>query len=118
MTTLSQHWVQDYYDLQAVLLEAELITVISGTQTDAPTVTGTESTVNPDVDLTVMVINYDPDNFYYTTASGITTASGSGSYIWTAPSVIGSYDFSIYAVAVGEVLSEVGAWSVEVIDVP
>jgi len=117
MTTLSQHWVQDYYDLQAVLLEAELITVTSGTQTDVPTVTGTESTVNPDVDLTVTVINYDSDNFYYTTASGTTTSSGNDSYIWTAPSEIGEYDFSVYAVAVGEMLSVAGIWSIEVIDV-
>jgi len=106
--------VDYYYDLESVLCTQDLIGTCSGTQTDVPTVTGTESTVGPDGTLVVTITDYDSDNFYQSVASGTTTASGSDSYIWIAPSEIGEYDFSIYAVTHGEILSDAGIWSIEV----
>ena len=112
MTTLSQHWVQDYYDLQDVLVESDLITVISGTQTDTPTVTGTADSIISGENVTITVTDYTPDQFYWAVASGTVTASGSSEYIWTAPSVTGDHDFSVYTINEGAVLSNPGQWRV------
>ena len=115
MSTLSSHWVQNYYDLQEVLESAGLITVTSGTKTDTPTVTGTLDEVFTGEDIIVTVTNYDSGNFYWASSSGTSTVSGSISYIWTTPVVAGAYDFSVYSAAANEVLSDAGIWSVDVI---
>ena len=114
MSKLSEHWIQDYYDLQTILLEAELITVTSsGVQEDTPSLltTGYDSNVAVTEGSVVnfSISDYDSNKFYFVSASGSASLSGDD-ISWTLPyldstAVINSTS-SVYAVDLEKTLSD------------
>lgn len=100
MTNYSEFLVDYYCYLQASLLEANLITVISGTQTDTPILKG--SIIN-EVS-TIEIVNYNKDLLYYSFGEGIHHRSHK-IISWVLPKIVGDYTLKIYAAKEGEVLS-------------
>ena len=107
MSSLSEHWVQDYYDLQTVLLDYGLITITSGTKESTPTISSLPETLTVyDTSADITITDYDSSKFYFVTYSGGTLSRNVDELSWQIPLQVGTFSTNVYSVSVGKVLSD------------